>query len=423
MEFGGTGRRSGTQSKAVSEASSEDESGTPRFSVEQINDVSELEEEDEGKIKGKTPERSIRSALKGLRPERLPREEHVERAVGVNTEAAASRAAQAKKEAKRKAVEEEEDESLFFRSEDDEEDYESEDEVEVTETRHLENKPEAQDETGARVKQEPDTDLTLSDIPPAGQEPAPTAVEKKKKKKSKKKAKAKQLRTQFQTEEERQEYERHTREVDELRRSLGTMMTDDLRTEEKPAEGAEPSEEDKQKQLRREEVEEIQRERQQRLFLVQFPPMTPNLVDPAKRDAETAGGDVREVPAGQVKQENKDGDSPLPSQPTSSNTNPLISATQNRLPAGRAGKLQIHASGRATINWGGIQFELNRGSDVSFLQDVIVMPEQKPVSGSATPSVVGGNTSSREGPPEKSVWAMSQVRNKFVVSPDWEAML
>ncbi|KAI5285091.1 hypothetical protein KEM54_000841 [Ascosphaera aggregata] len=436
MEYGGSGRRSGTQSGVNSPASSDEDETGGRFSIEQINIDSDEENEDvddddgEDRIKGKQPERAS-AASKGMRPERLERHEHIERQVGVNTEAAASKSAQKKIEAEKQAAEwsaEDEDESLFFRSEDDE-DYES-DQAEITDVRTVKGTDEAA-ESGPRIKQEPDTDVTMVDniFSRTAKTDQQSTLPRRKGKKTKK---VRDPRSQLQTEEERQEYDRYAQEVSELKRSLGTLTTDDTTTEEEKPEGAELTEEDKKRALQRQEAEIIKAERQQRLFLVQFPPMTPNLIDPVNRAAANQGSAnattdtdaVREIsnPDG-VKQESKETSpfaTPSISQPTSS---PMISATHNKVPPGQAGKLQIHASGRATITWGGVRFELNKGSDVSFLQDAILMEEQKPLSGSSTPSIVAAGNTGRDGPPEKSIWAMSQVSGKFVVSPDWDAML
>jgi DNA-directed RNA polymerase III subunit RPC4 len=214
------------------------------------------------------------------------------------------------------------------------------------------------------------------------------------------------------TEEERQEWD-----VAQLKRALGPVNkglddvvgSDDLRWE---AEGRSEAPED---------------ERHGRLFLIQFPPMTPNLVvsqthqDDLILDAAGVGPSYVNHPPGAtspaIKKEGgtNEGATPAPLLDlTSTTTAPstLVTAVNNRLPPGRVGKLQIHQSGRATIDWGGIRFELSKGSDVAFLQDAIVASEQE----SQGPAESGDSS-------ERRVWAMSQVSAKFVVTPDWEALL
>ncbi|KAJ9637815.1 hypothetical protein H2199_007309 [Coniosporium tulheliwenetii] len=75
------------------------------------------------------------------------------------------------------------------------------------------------------------------------------------------------------------------------------------------------------------------------------------------------------------------------------------------LKPGLAGKLRVHRSGRATLDWGGTSLELSMGTDVKFLQDVVVtrLDDEKERVG-------------REGGES---WGLGQVRGKFVVTPDW----
>ncbi|KAI5295617.1 hypothetical protein KEM52_000833 [Ascosphaera acerosa] len=408
MEYGG--RRSNTQSGVNSPATSDDESAG-KFSIEQINVDSDDDEDGDGKIKGKQPERA--TARRGMRPERLERTEHVERHVGVNTESAASKSAQMKIEAAKRAAEEQTDEPLFF-SDDDDGDraagYAS-DQAEITGVRPAAGRPDDAETTGPRIKAEPGTEeMALDDVPLAGTEAQPARSTRSRKHKSK------DPKSMLQTEEERQEYDRYAQEVSELKRALGTLTTEDV-DEELAKKGVAATDEEKKRAIAREEAEAIKAERQQRLFLVQFPPMTPNLADPRQLAADSAAAAAAAAAAGQ-----DSATGTAPPTKTDADAPSMISATRSRLPPGRAGKLEIHASGRATITWGGVRMELNKGSDVSFLQDAILMEEHKPLSGTATPSIVAGNAD-RDGPPEKSVWAMSQVSGKFVVTPDWESML
>ncbi|ODQ54308.1 hypothetical protein SAICODRAFT_29481 [Saitoella complicata NRRL Y-17804] len=65
-------------------------------------------------------------------------------------------------------------------------------------------------------------------------------------------------------------------------------------------------------------------------------------------------------------------------------------------PPGLAGHLRIHRSGRTTLSWGGIAFDVTVGSDVGFLQDVVAM------------DVAG----------ERKCWSLGGVGRKVVVVPD-----
>ena len=62
----------------------------------------------------------------------------------------------------------------------------------------------------------------------------------------------------------------------------------------------------------------------------------------------------------------------------------LMTALDARVPSGRIGKLTVHASGRVMLSWGGgdddskdkhselTTFELHRGTEATFLQDVVL---------------------------------------------------
>jgi len=90
-----------------------------------------------------------------------------------------------------------------------------------------------------------------------------------------------------------------------------------------------------------------------------------------------------------------------------------------KLPSGAVGKLRIHKSGKATLDWGGTKLSVGMGGEVGFLQDIVVLglPDKK----------VGAEGA--EGAAEKEDagpgWAMGmgQVKGKFVVTPDWSDVL
>lgn len=80
------------------------------------------------------------------------------------------------------------------------------------------------------------------------------------------------------------------------------------------------------------------------------------------------------------------------------------------VPPGTAGKLRVHKSGRISMIWGGIEFEVSRGTDCEFLQDIVVMKQET------------GYTD-ENGRPKGRAWGMGQVRGKFVVSPSISKLL
>jgi DNA-directed RNA polymerase III subunit RPC4 len=389
----------------------------PRFSIEQINIVSDSEDGETDIGKGKAPARASTRGSRGLRPVRVERHEHVKKIVGVNTDPSPNKSAELRRLAKEKAGED--GNGLFVQDEDDRTKEEENAEVEVMTTGAVLTTRTGDE--GPRVKKEPTEGdvLMADDIPPAVSDASmakgigslkPSA-------KAREKVSTTDPKCLLPTEEERQEWSRHEQDLAQLKKALGPVNKgldnagggDDLRRE---AEGKGEAPDD---------------ERHGRLFLIQFPPMTPNLVVPQTHQddlildtADVGPPSVNPPPrptSPAIKREGStnDGATPAPLLGlTSTTTAPstLMTAANNRLPPGRVGQLQIHQSGRATIDWGGIRFELSKGSDVDFLQDAVVASEQE----SHGPAESGDS-------PESRVWAMSQVSGKFVVTPDWDALL
>lgn len=64
------------------------------------------------------------------------------------------------------------------------------------------------------------------------------------------------------------------------------------------------------------------------------------------------------------------------------------------------------------MDWGGISFELNRGTDVDFLQEAVVV----------SPSSAVEDGEGQEGN-DRRIWAMGQLSGKFVAQPDWSKLL
>ncbi|KAK2781719.1 hypothetical protein FQN52_001394 [Onygenales sp. PD_12] len=421
---GGKGEGEGGEYAGGSGDVSSDEGSDsgPRFSIEQINIISDEEEGGEGedgefegkeKGKGKMPARGSvgGGGGRGLRPVRVERHEHQERSVGVNTEASSNKSAELRKQAKSKAKQGGDD-SLFVQD-DEAEEGDDEGDVEMVSERAVRG-ARAADDGEIRIKEEPtDGDVLMSDSIPQATDEAPKPTPKKKR------VTIKDPRSKLQTEEEKQEYDRHEQDIEHIKKALGTLTT----LEKTPVDG-EPADQAEGET----KTEEPKDERSGRLFLIQFPPTTPNLIVPTQPGDEMDQDTVEAVapPPGHaqtqaqpgipsIKKENTIDGLPAPSQPTTTTNDipPLITATNSNLPAGRVGTLNIHQSGRATIDWGGISFELTKGSDVEFLQDAVVASESKPLGGG----------SPTEDSADRQIWAMSQVSGKFVVTPDWEKML
>ncbi|KAK2745434.1 hypothetical protein FQN57_003777 [Myotisia sp. PD_48] len=417
---GGTGfrrkrdnaRRSGVygikkEGKNGGSASSEEDSDFGlRFSIDHINLDTDSEDEAQlesvGDIKGKAPAKKY-SKPRSMKPVRVERYEHVQRTIGINTEASSNKSAELRKQAQDKSGNREE--SLFV-----EEDGSSgQDEVDEA------NEDDEDDDVimgGARVlsadglqikAEEDDDDILLTDdIPVATDETIPIKPIRKKR--------TKDARSKLQTEEERQEYDRHEQDIEYMKSTLGKGGSAPKAPDTSVTAGEEKKEEDGG-----DEDKQQLDERLGRLFLLQFPPMTPRLI-PQEAAANKAGEDsdpdiavsgaaAPQQTTTEIKRE--DGTIETIQIPRSTPAQPpLVTATSSQLPRGRVGKLQVHKSGRATIDWGGISFELSKGSNVGFVQDAILLSD----------NVTGAST-------DRKVWAMSQVPGKLVVTPDWQTLL
>ena len=186
-----------------------------------------------------------------------------------------------------------------------------------------------------------------------------------------------------------------------------------------------------------------------RLLLMQFPPLTPMLIDPvadaaaaaaAATEADTtadANANDNEV---QIKAEpDASSKSALHQRPQPANPSLLTAAdatapSQVRLPAGLVGKLKVHASGKISLDWGGVDMEVKWGSEVDFLQDAVLLDsdgvlagaeEGQRVEGSAEADEDGGEgkgdrkATKDDGQHKGKAYALGQVMGKLVVVPDW----
>lgn len=163
-----------------------------------------------------------------------------------------------------------------------------------------------------------------------------------------------------------------------------------------------------------------------KMFLFQLPPLTPFLVDPASVPEEDP--DVKTEP-GVVTVDNdhgaeKDGAAAAQPRRPRLQVDGLLTATEpHPLPSGLVGKLRLHKSGKVSLDWGGTDMEVRYGSEVSFLQDVVLV--QPPID-EDTEMNGGGNDGEEKGK-EKAVkpkvqgtaYALGPVRKKMVMIPDW----
>lgn len=246
--------------------------------------------------------------------------------------------------------------------------------------------PEAPSAAEERL-QEPQLAGGASNVDDLPQEP-PSSPESKRKGKEKIKARtfsssSQPDRPDLQTQEEIDEWERNQTDLRILRNELGTPAP------LAPAEG-ESAEEDK---------------RADKVYLFQFPPVLPDLAPTTIRPDPDAPPDALGMDGG--------------AGATNSKENPIdvsdSAINQPKLPSGMVGKLNIHKSGRATLDWGGTSFCLGMGAEASFLQDILVakVPAQRDED-----TAMGGSAAE-----EGVAMSMGQVKGKFVVTPDWDEIL
>lgn len=378
--------------------SSDDEDNALRISIDQIN----LESDDENQhmpkdSKGKQPSRSYTE--RSLRPVRLERHAHEERVISVNMESSSNRADDLRKKVdkeKQKAVKDVTKTPTKVKPEPLEDDAVMADGI-----------PQADDdgflpENNVRVRS-----VTMSPTKrdTSGSESSPTTPE----------PKLQDPRSLLNTKEDIDEYDRHQEDLDIIK---------DLLIPKPPkttAEGESTAEEGAKENKTDEENEE-ENPLLGQLFLMQFPPLTPNLKvagSATELSQSTPGEDAHEKTAQKVEPTVKheaDNDVEIveTTQPTETQENNMITAGKPwSLPSGRVGKLNVHKSGRVTLDWGGISMELDRGAPVGFVQEAVIV----------SPNV--GNEP--EGPnadgSENRVWSMGQLSGKFTVAPDWDAML
>ncbi|KAJ5610991.1 hypothetical protein N7510_007710 [Penicillium lagena] len=376
-----------------------------RTRIDQINLESSDEEYTQSHtIKGKMPIRERRE--RGLRPVRVERHPHEERVVSVNMESSLGEAAQLREKARAKATE---NNALFV-------------DDDGPDTTAAAEEP--------RVKQEDDDAVMTDDIPLADDDEllpaqkvrvrrklaAQKAIEESLPEPESELEAARDPRRLLRTREEIEEYERHQHDLEVVQHLFSKPVEKPETTEAQPAEGEEAETGAEERGEEDEAETSAKSYLAGRLFLMQFPPMTPNLTIPGTAeenqrepaapaaasgqteppDVKAEGDEVEIVEGGQAAT-------------TRSPGKIVTAAADTPLPAGRVGKFNVHRSGRITLDWGGILFELDRAAEVDFVQEALVV------------SSVGDDDDGET--PERRVWAMGQLGGKFTVTPEWDALL
>lgn len=219
----------------------------------------------------------------------------------------------------------------------------------------------------------------------------------------------------FQTQAEKDEWDRRRMDLSIIRAELGQIVPEPA-AQAADADG-DAAMADETPAMRSAKLQQEQRENH--VYMFQFPPVLPDLEpisvkdDPDTIHVHNPRADVMDVderqepPVTPAAQETKPN-------PTTEGVAPTI--PQPHLPSGAVGKLRIHKSGKATLDWGGTSFVLGQGTDNAFLETILLarMPETKPKDEAAA--------ASEDQEPALGM-DMGQIRGKFVITPDWEEIL
>lgn len=213
----------------------------------------------------------------------------------------------------------------------------------------------------------------------------------------------------FQTQAEKDEWQRKYLDLRILRDELGALMPQTPKPAQPDAEGDTRMEEEPPVSAR---VLNKQKIREDHVYLFQFPPVLPQLEPVAiKSDVENPP-DTQAIDIDQDTSA-KDAQQPQVKQEEAA-PGPL------HFPSGSVGKLRIHKSGKATLDWGGTSLSLGMGADATFLQNIMIakLPEKKPQD-------QGGDATAAAQEEQESVvgLGMGTVRGKFVLTPNWDEIL
>lgn len=324
-------------------------------------------------------------ALRGELPVRIGRKEHQERKVGINTEASTDTLVKVpeEEESARPPLKAANLEQTTRKSKSKSRD------VEITGSRKpwkgVWHDPDDSDvvvktEVASDDENMPDAEQTgLSHTPVQPSEKQEAILpDVERKQELKKKGPAEPI---LQTDEDRAEWERlqsHRRhmlaelgpaETPEVDGSGDTAMTDAAGPEKKPT------------------------VRENNVYLFQIPPLMPEVESSIKKEAPEPKADAK------IKLEE------------GGFSDPSAKPKGVRFESGRVGKLRVHKSGRTTLDWGGISFEVTApGTKVGLLQEAASV-EITPENQRSAPEDAGDTTS------------LGRVKGKFVVTPDLTKML
>ena len=380
-----------------SDSISSDESDSDvRMSIDRINLESDNELDPEPDVKGKKVAKPLKTrGADGLRPVRVPWIEHEERVVSVNMESSSKKSAEIRKEANQ-SRDGADDVPGQVQSGTDNMIDDSSDTLFVPDYGEAEK---LNASVKSRVKEEP------MEVEGEGLEAIPCIDDQEQERDESRDAGRSHLRTK----EVIEEFDRHETDLKVMRE----LFTTDR---------ASPATSSTIEGTTEEQVEDKPDKLAGQLFLMQFPPMTPNLTIPGLEGETSMQGNASSDTQISVKREegNTEATGPIeiiepPEEPALESAGPppqVVTATDRRLEAGRVGKLNVHASGRVTMDWGGILMELDRATVVDFLQEALIVSRDDEV-----------DEGQGKDDDERTVWAMGKLSGKFLITPEWDGIL
>jgi DNA-directed RNA polymerase III subunit RPC4 len=395
----------------------------PRIDIETINLVSDDEEEDGITDRSRANKGKGRSygMNKGSKPVRLYRAEHKERITIVNTESAAASLGDKNKQTAESVAHEASATNGASGEKDD---------IDQGFTRDGKPWKGAWRDEEVKIKPEPEATTTnniddISDeIPvPIKESDSPKATRKQPLKQAPptpKKPKVKE-KPVLQTEEDRAEYARQQEDIRILTEELGNLQ----RPTGENADG-EPA------AAAAENGAQNVKDKEGRLYLFQFPPVLPPLIDQAKKDAadqDVEMGDVTGVENGDpaaAAQENQNEVDVLIKNEDGTLVAPPVNTTAPLIPEpGHIGRLIVRKSGKVELDWGGTILKLGRGVEATFLTTTVLVDSSDEVQ-VKTEGGGGGAFGGKEKKEEVlhgSAVGMGRVMGKFVAVPDFDSML
>ena len=154
-------------------------------------------------------------------------------------------------------------------------------------------------------------------------------------------------------------------------------------------------------------------ETENQIFFFQFPTLLPQL---------TSAPAVKPEPTPTITPTDPDAPPPPQKKPLSKKAlyKSQLAALTDPPPSGLVGKMRVHKSGRISMLWGDpaddghFVMEVNRGAQVEFLQEMVVMKEESPF---------GDEDKDEKGNRKGVAYSLGQVKGKYVVSPDFDRLI